>query len=117
MVRNDYNDTKPIRDSLLRVLTEQLQSLEPIYELNSDGNVVRKINVGGQNMSVPYTGQPEKKEDGSIESNEELVNRLNNKRSVESIVALKVKALQDLLAQVNLANAKSNFFGESKSDL
>ena len=117
LVRNDYNDTKPIRDSLLRVLTEQLQSLEPIYELNSDGNVVRKINVGGQNMSVPYTGQPEKKEDGSIESNEELVNRLNNKRSVESIVALKVKALQDLLAQVNLANAKSNFFGESKSDL
>ena len=101
---------KAVAQNLIQQITEGITDK---YSIDSHGQVMLDIGTG----KVPYTIVPKKNPDGTEESKEDAVARLNSNRSQNTELALYIKTLQDLLAQINFVDENTQFFGQSRSSL
>ena len=107
------SETSPNYLSAWQMYNNLMGDIEDVYYLNEQGDIMQNVSVG----SIPYSGALLMHDDGSAEIKEEAVIRLNNKHRQLAQLALKMKTLQDLIVQVNLADDNSTFTQNSKSSL
>ena len=110
---DQLNKAVPKTREIANQIVTATQMVDPIYKYDEEnGRVLRRTG----NQWIPYSGEQEIKADGTIESKEEMVNRLNTQFSMQHDIAVSVKAVRDLLAQLNVSDDGS-MFGNSRTSI
>lgn len=108
---DQLNQAVPRVRNIANQIAMTTQLIEPIYKYDEENDrVIRKTG----NQWLPYAGEQEVKADGSLESKQEMVNRLNTQFSMQHDIALSVKSARDLLAQLNAAD-DGQMFGNART--
>lgn len=105
-----FDEVSENKNNIIQQIIKEEQLLEPIYSVNPQTNrIMRKTGT----MLLPFTGELIKRPDGTVETNEEAVDRLNSNHAQSAINALRAKVIRSLIDQLNVSGTE--LFGNSKS--
>lgn len=116
--QRDHSEASDIINEIARIIVEQSKGVSSNrYALDKNGNIVVNMDIGGTTHQLPFTGALLTKPDGTTESKEDAVARLNEQHRGDVLTAIQIKAIQNLLAELETASSASNMFGSSSASM